>query len=150
MNAAAHVCIHTMYHDISNTVIMLRHFDQWVLAHKTKVPREDLGNTMNPALSQEFHLFCEQEHLQRHANTDKNPYCVYGTLKPPYVIGTVPKLSGHANAYRWRSLPRIRRHRAISPQDSSSNGCCLCITTDQLMCASLYTAHTYMYFACLV
>ena len=31
---------------------------------------------------QEFHLFCEQEHPQRHANTDKNPYCVvYGTLK---------------------------------------------------------------------
>ena len=35
---------------------------------------------MNPALSQEFHLFCEQEHPQRHANTDKNPYYVYGTL----------------------------------------------------------------------
>ena len=35
---------------------------------------------MNPALSQEFHLFCEQEHPQRHADTDKNPYCVYGTL----------------------------------------------------------------------
>ena len=46
-----------------------------------KVPREDLGNTMNPALSQEFHLFCEQEHPQRHANTNKKPYCVYGTLK---------------------------------------------------------------------
>ena len=31
---------------------------------------------------QEFHLFCEQEHPQRHANTDKNPYCVvYGILK---------------------------------------------------------------------
>ena len=39
---------------------------------------------MNPALSQEFHLFCEQEHPQRHANTDKNPYCVYGTLRLPY------------------------------------------------------------------
>ena len=35
---------------------------------------------MNPALSQEFHLFCEQEHPQTHPNTDKNPYCVYGTL----------------------------------------------------------------------
>ena len=82
MNAALHISIHTMYDDISSTVIMLRQFDQWVLAHKIKVPREDLGNTMNPALSQEFHLFCEQEHPQRHANnTDKNPYCVYGTLK---------------------------------------------------------------------
>ena len=31
--------------------------------------------------SQEFYIFCEQEHPQRHANTDRNPYCVYGTLK---------------------------------------------------------------------
>ena len=36
---------------------------------------------MNPALSQEFRLFCEQEQLQKHATLDKNPYCVYGTLK---------------------------------------------------------------------
>ena len=35
---------------------------------------------MNPALSQEFHLFCEHEQLQKHATLDKNPYCVYGTL----------------------------------------------------------------------
>ena len=26
---------------------------------------------MNPAPSQEFHLFCEQEHPQGHENTDK-------------------------------------------------------------------------------
>ena len=36
---------------------------------------------MNPALSQEFHIFCEQEQLQNHATLNKNPYCVYGTLK---------------------------------------------------------------------
>ena len=29
-------------------------------------------------LSQEFHIFCEQEQLQKHATLDKNPYCVYG------------------------------------------------------------------------
>ena len=44
--------------------------------------------------------------------------------KPPYAIGSVPSLSGHAIAYRWRSLPRIRRHRASKPQGSSNNGCC--------------------------
>ena len=33
-------------------------------------------------------------------------------------IGSVPNLSGHAIAYRWRSLLRVRRHRA-------RNGCCL-------------------------
>ena len=32
---------------------------------------------MNPALSQEFHLFCEQEQLQKHATLDKNQYTVY-------------------------------------------------------------------------
>ena len=47
-------------------------------------------------------------------------------LKPPYAIGSVPSLSGHATAYRRRSLPRVRRHRASCPQRSSSNGCCLC------------------------
>ena len=45
---------------------------------------------------------------------------------PPYAIGLVPNLSGHAIAHRWRPLPRVRRHRASSPQDSYSNGCCLC------------------------
>ena len=32
-------------------------------------------------------------------------------MKPPYAIGSVSSLSGHAIAYRWRSLPRVRRHR---------------------------------------
>ena len=27
--------------------------------------------------------------------------------------------------YRWRSLPRVRRHRASNPQGSSRYGCCL-------------------------
>ena len=43
---------------------------------------------------------------------------------PYYAIGSVPSLSGHhAMAYRWRSLPRVRRYRASKPQGSSSNGC---------------------------
>ena len=41
-------------------------------------------------------------------------------------IGSVLSLSGHAVACRWRSLPRVRRHRAkSSPQGSSSNGPCI-------------------------
>ena len=40
-------------------------------------------------------------------------------MKPPYATGSVPSLSGHAIAYRWRSLPRVRRHRASKPQGSS-------------------------------
>ena len=44
---------------------------------------------------------------------------------PSTAIGSVPSLSGYAIAYRWRSLPRIRRQRVSSPQGSSSNECCL-------------------------
>ena len=37
---------------------------------------------MNLAHSQEFHLlFCKQEQLRKHPTFDKNPYCVYGTLR---------------------------------------------------------------------
>ena len=60
-------------------------------------------------------------------------------LPAPHTIGSVPSLSGHAIAYRWRSLPRVRWRRASSPQGSSSNGCCPCITMDQmLLCSSLF------------
>ena len=39
-------------------------------------------------------------------------------FKPPYAIGSVPSFSGHAIAYRWRLLPRVRRHRASKPRCS--------------------------------
>ena len=44
----------------------------------------------------------------------RRPLIIY--FKPPYAIGSVPSLSGHAIAYRWRSLPRVRRPRASKPQ----------------------------------
>ena len=44
---------------------------------------------------------------------------------PPTAIGSVPNLSGHIIGNRWRSLSRVRRHRANNPQHSSSNRCCL-------------------------
>ena len=60
-------------------------------------------------------------------------------LPAPHTIESVPSLSGHAFAYRWRSLPRVRWHSTSSPQGSSSNACCLCITMDQmLLCSSLF------------
>ena len=60
-------------------------------------------------------------------------------LPATHTIGSVPSLSGHAIACRLRSLPRVRWHRASSPQGSSSNGCCLCITMDRmLLCSSLF------------
>ena len=62
-------------------------------------------------------------------------------IKPPYAIGSVPSLSGHAIAYRWRSLPRVRRHRASKPQGSSERVLPWQITMDQLVFASLSHNH---------
>ena len=63
-------------------------------------------------------------------------------LKPPYAIGSVPSLLGHAIAYRWRSLLRVRRHRASKPQGSSERVLPCQVTMDQLICASLSHTHS--------
>ena len=65
-------------------------------------------------------------------------------MKPPYAIGSVPSLPGHAIAYRWRSLPRVRRHRACKPQGSSERVLPWQITMDQLIFASL--SHTHYWY----
>ena len=65
-------------------------------------------------------------------------------MKPPYAIGSVPSLSGHAFAYRWRSLPRVRRHGASKPQGSSERVLPWQITMDQLISASL--SHTHYWY----
>ena len=64
-------------------------------------------------------------------------------MKPPYAIGSVPSLLGHAIAYRWRSLPRVRRHRASKPQGSSERVLPWQITMDQLIFASLSHTHNW-------
>ena len=68
----------------------------------------------------------------------------YTYSKPPYAIGSVPSLSGHAIAYRWRSLPRVRRHRASKLQGSSERVLPWQITMDQLIFASL--SHTHYWY----
>ena len=57
-------------------------------------------------------------------------------FKPPHAIGPVPSLSGHAIAYRWRSLPRVRRHRVSKPQGSSKRVLPWQVTMDQFICLS--------------
>ena len=65
-------------------------------------------------------------------------------MKPPYAIGLVPSLSGHAIAYRWRLLPRVRQHRASKPQGSSERVLPWQVTMDQLILASL--SHTHYWY----
>ena len=62
-------------------------------------------------------------------------------MKPPYAIGPVPSLTRHAIAYRWRSLPRVHRHRASKPQGSSERVLPWQITMDQLIFTSLSHNH---------
>ena len=63
-------------------------------------------------------------------------------FKPPYAIRSVPSLSGQ---YRWRSLPRVRRHRARKPEGSSERVLPWKVTMDQLICASLSHTHYNWY-----
>ena len=65
-------------------------------------------------------------------------------MKPPYAIGPVPSLSGHAIAYRWCSLPRVRRHRASKHQGSSERVLPWQVTMVQLIFASL--SHTHYWY----
>ena len=64
-------------------------------------------------------------------------------MKPPYATGSVPSLWGHAIAYRWRSLPRVRRQRASKPQGSFERVLPWQVTMDQLICASLSHTHCW-------
>ena len=56
-----------------------------------------------------------------------------------------PELSGHAIAYRWRSLPRVRRHRASKPQGSSKRVLPLQVTMDQLIFASRASTSSFYF-----
>ena len=69
----------------------------------------------------------------------------YLSITPPYAIGSVPSLSSHAIAYRWRSLLRVRQHRVSKPQGSSEQVLPWQVTTDQLICASLSHTHYCWY-----
>ena len=60
-------------------------------------------------------------------------------MKPPYAIGSVPSLSGHTIACRWRSLPRVRRHRASKPQGSSER----VLPWQVTMCECVFSSHSF-------
>ena len=59
---------------------------------------------------------------------------------PSTSIRSDPSLSGHAIADQWCSLPRVRRHRASSPQGIRVTGAEVfqISTMDPILCASLF------------
>ena len=66
---------------------------------------------------------------------------IYVYFEPSYANGSVPSLSVHAVAYRWRSLPRVRRHRASKSQGSPERVLPWQVTMGQLICDSLSDTH---------
>ena len=107
------------------------------------VSREGFGS---PVPRQPAHLYTQAEsgaYLRDSSRVPRRRPFIY--FKPPTAIGSVPNFSGHGNAYRWRSLPRVRRHRASKPQGSSERVLPWQVTTDQLICASLSHTHHYWY-----
>ena len=108
------------------------------------VSRDGFGS---PVPRQPAHLHTQAEsgaYLRYSSRVPQRGPFIY--LQPPYAIGPVPSLSGHhAFAYRWRSLPRVRRHRVSKPQDSSERVLPWQVTMDQLICVSLSHTHYYWY-----
>ena len=76
------------------------------------VSRDGFGS---PVPRQPAHLHTQAEpgaYLRDSSRVPRRRPFIY--FKPPYTIESVPSLSGHAIAYRWRSPPNPR-HRASKP-----------------------------------
>ena len=115
------------------------YFSLSAFAPENLVSRDGFGS---PAPRQPAHLHIQAESGAYLRDSSRVPWWrPYIYFKPPYAIGSVPSLSGHAFAYRWRSLPRVSRHRASKPQGSSERVLPWQVTMDQLMCDSLSRTH---------
>ena len=111
-------------------------------APENLVSRDGLGS---PVPRQPAHLHTQAEsgaYLRGSSRVPRRRPCIY--FIPPYAIGSFSSLSGHAIAYRWRSLQRVRRHGASKPQGSSERVLPSQVTMDQLICASL--SHTHYWY----
>ena len=120
--------------------VVSRKFSLFAFAPENLVSRDGFDS---PVPRQAAHLRIQAEsgaYLRDSFRVSRRRPFIY--LKPPYAIGSVPSLSGHAITYRWRSLPRVRRHRASKPQGSCSKRVLPWqVTMDQLICASLPHTH---------
>ena len=111
----------------------------------TPCPRSCLRGFGSPVPRQPAHLHTQAEPGAYLRDSSRVPWRrLFIYLKPPYAIGSVPSLSGRAIAYRWRSLPRVRRHGANKPQGSSERVLPWQVTMDQIIFASL--SHTHYWY----
>ena len=109
-------------------------------AHENFVSRDGFGSPV-PRQPAHFHTQAESGAYLRDSGL---PSCAAASIylfKPPYALGSVPSLSGHAIAYRWRSLPIVCRHRPSESQGSSKWVLPWQVTMDQLMSTSIPCTH---------
>ena len=118
-------------------------FSLYPFAPENLVSRDGFGSSV-PRQPAHLHTRAESgAYVRDSSRVPRRRPLIY--LKPPYaIIGSIPSLSGHAIAYRWRSPPRVRRHRASKPQGSSERVLPWQITMDQLIFASL--SHTHYWY----
>ena len=121
-------------------------FSLSAFAPENLVSRDGFGS---PVPREPAHLHTQAEsgaYLRDSSRVPRRRPFIY--FKPPYAIGAIPSLSGHAIAYRWRSLPRVRRHRASKPQGNSERVLPWQVIMDQLICASL--SHTHYWYEVII
>ena len=105
------------------------------------VSRDGFGS---PVPRQPAHLHTQAKsgvYLRDSSRVPRRRPLIY--FKAPYTIGFVPSLSGRAIAYRWYSLPRVRRHRVSKPQGSSERVLPWQVIMGQLMCTPLSHTHCW-------
>ena len=106
-----------------------------LFAPENLVSRDRFGS---PVPRQPAHLHTQAapgSHLRDSFRVPRRRLFIY--IKPSYAIGSVPSSSGHAVAYRWRSLPKVRRRRSSKPQGSFKRVLPWQVTMEPLICASL-------------
>ena len=118
---------------------LTRNISLSAFAPENLVSRDEFGSPVSP---QPAHLHTQTESGAYLRDSFRVPRRLpFFFFTSPYAIGSVQSLSGHAIAYRWRSLPRARQHRASKLQGSSERVLPGQVTMDQLICASLSRTH---------
>ena len=119
-----------------------------VFALENLVSRDGIGSQSRPA-RQPAHLHTQAEYsaylvIRDPSRVPRRRPFIY--LKPSYAIGSVPSLSGHAIAYRWRSLPP--RVRGTGPVNLKvvPNECCLGRSPWANLYAPLFTTSTIYWY----